>query len=238
MCPPQAVSGFPGTSRAVTPPVTARGLLPLQSSLAPVLPPGETPLDHGWPRCVCPQVSPAWTSASFGHSQGSAVSCPGCRPAWGGDHLSQGDPVSRRRSSSCTTRPSTRPTGRTRTWWTLWGSEYPASCLGGLPILPGGWDMLGGMWLGVPVAREEPPWWTRGHCGHSASCHLCWGFNLSSPFQCPGTSVQDQLQCGRRAAGPAQLPWSLRSARRAPSVSVPTPSPFSSPPQPPLRFSF
>lgn len=35
VCPPQAVSGFPGTSRAVTPPVSARGLLPLESTLAP-----------------------------------------------------------------------------------------------------------------------------------------------------------------------------------------------------------
>lgn len=197
---------------------------------------GRLPLTTAGPG-VC-QVSPARTSASCGRSQGSAVSCVGCRPAWGGDRLSQGDPVSRRWSSSCTTRPSTPPTGRTRTWWTPWGSEYPASCLGGLPILPGGWNMLGCMWLGAPVAREEPPWWTRGHCGHSASRHLCWGFSLSSPFQCPGTSVQDQLQLGRWAAGPAQLPWSLCSAGRAPPVSVPTPSPFSSLPQPPLWFSF
>ena len=128
--------------------------------------------------------------------------------------------MSRRRSSSCTTRPSTRPTGRTRTWWTPWESEYPASCLGGRPILPGGWDMLGGMWLGASVAGGAP-WWTRGHCGHSASRHLCWGCDLSSPFQCPGTSVQDQLQCSGRTTGPAQLPWSLHSAGRAPSVSVP-----------------
>lgn len=82
MCPPppQAFSlvflAHPGCHSS---PVSARGLLPLESSPAqpPFLPPGETPLDHGWPRCVCPEVSPARTSVSFGPSQGYAVSCPG-----------------------------------------------------------------------------------------------------------------------------------------------------------------
>lgn len=82
MCPPPPpglLSGFPGTSRLSLLPSLCQGTPPsgVQPSPAPFLPPGETPLDHGWPRCVCSEVSPARTSVSFGPSQGYAVSCPG-----------------------------------------------------------------------------------------------------------------------------------------------------------------
>lgn len=87
---------------------------------------------------------------------------------WTGDSLRE-TPVLCRQSFSSTTRPSTRPRGRTRTWWTPWGSECAllpsltpraggrdpprarACCLPGRPS-PGAGTCWEGQGLGAPAA--------------------------------------------------------------------------------------
>lgn len=131
---------------------------------------------------------------------GSEVSRPGCQLTWGGDRL-RGAPVSCRRSSLSTARPSTRPTGKTRTWWTLWGSECPASRLDGWPILPGGWAMLGGLRPGRGPRGGPPEGSPRPLCIPPSLLGTRPLLSLPAPWSlCPGSATTRWMDAWTGAA--------------------------------------